>query len=161
VFRPITKIQPFYSYSPTGKHPGEYQCPQPGSLPEKDRARCPDIRALPTVGSVERFFPLVNYNWLASNLHHKPLYFQDVPLERYGHKFPYGLQPFVSLGRFGVQLIGIPYQMAMDPICEDVYALGLYRPGDCAPKLFYQIPYNFKAAAAAGGVYAGLIFLIP
>jgi hypothetical protein len=160
VFRPITQIQPFYNYSPTGKEPGEYRCPRSGGT-EKDPGRCPGIRPLPAVGSTERFFPLVNYNWLASNLHHKPLYFEDIPLERYGHKFPYGLQPFVSVGRFGVQLIGIPYQMALDPVCEDVYALGYYRPGDCAPKLFYQIPYNLKAAAAAGGVYAGLIFLIP
>ncbi len=91
---------------------------------------------------------------------YNPLYFQDVQLERYGHT--YGcLQPAVSLGRFGVQLIGLPYQMALDPPCKCVYPLGYYRPGECAPKLCYQIPLNARAAVDAAGFYSGLGVILP
>lgn len=161
VFRPISRIQPYYAYSPTGKNSGEYLCPQPSSLPDDRRARCPEMQPLPTSGATTRQFALVDYQWFATNLHHKPLYFEDVVLERYGQQYPCGIQPFVSIARFGVQGIGLPYQMAIDPVWQDIYALGYYRPGDNAPELLYQVPFNMKAAAAAGGVYTGLIFLIP
>lgn len=161
IFRPITRIEPHYDYSPTGKQPYEYLCPQPSSVPEDQRLSCPNIEPLPATGQLERYCAHVHYHWVASNLYHKPLYFEDVPLERYGHTFPEIVQPFVSLGKFGVQLIGLPYQMALDPVWRDQYALGYYRPGDPAPELFYQVPINFKAAAAAAGVYTGLFYLIP
>jgi hypothetical protein len=161
VFRPITRIEPYYDYSPTGRNRYEYLCPQPSDTPDDQRARCPDIRPLPQVGSVERYFTAVNYCWVATDLHHKPLYFEDVSLERYGHKWPCGLQPFVSVGKFAGQFIALPYQMAFDPVNRDIYALGYYRPGDAAPELLYQVPFNAKAAAMAAGVYTGLVFLIP
>ena len=161
VFRPITRIEPYYGYSPTGRTAYEYLCPQPSDTPDDQRARCPDIRPLPQSGSVERYFTAVNYCWVATDLHHKPLYFEDVSLERYGQKWPCGLQPFVSVGKFAGQFIALPYQMAFDPVNRDIYALGYYRPGDAAPELLYQVPFNAKAAAMAAGVYTGLVFLIP
>ncbi len=161
IFRPITQIQPYYDYSPTGKKPHEYLCPQPSNVPDSERFRCPDFRKLPGTGTTDRYFSPVTFNWEPSNLFHYPLYFEDISLERYGHQWPVGVQPFVSLGRFGVQFVGLPYQMALDPACRPTYALGYYRPGDVVPELFYQIPINLKAAAAAGGVYTGLIFLFP
>lgn len=161
VFRPISQIQPYYAYSPTGKNPGEYLCPQPSSIPEDQRARCPEIQPLPPSGTTQRHFALVDYQWCPTNLHHKPLYFEDVALERYGQQYPYGIQPFVSIGKFGVQGIGLPYQIALDPLWRDIYVLGYYRPGDNAPELLYQVPFNMKAAAAAGGAYTGLLFLFP
>ena len=67
----------------------------------------------------------------------------------------------VSAGRVGTQLIGLPYQMTIDPIQKKMYALGWYRPGECAPHKHYQIPLSARAAAVQGGVVTGLIFLIP
>lgn len=161
IFRPISQIQPYYTYSPTGKKPYEYLCPQPDSIPENERARCPEFFQLPAGGSLDRHFAMVDYQFFATDLKHKPLYFEDVALERYGQQWPCGIQPFVSIAKFGVQGIGLPYQMAIDPVWRDIYPLGYYRPGDNAPELIPQIPFNLKAAAAAGGVYTGLIFLIP
>ena len=161
IFRSITDIQPYYNYSPTAEYPGQYLCPQPSDMPADQRARCPEIMDLPVRGSTDRYFAHIHYHWCASNLSHKPLYFEDVPLERYGQTFPFPVQPFVSVGKFGVQLIGLPYQMALDPVWREHYALGYYQPGDCAPELLYQIPLNAKAAATAAGVYTGFIFLIP
>lgn len=161
VFRPISQIQPYYTYSPTGNKPYEYLCPQPSSTPEDQRARCPEFLPLPAGGSLDRHFAVVDYQFFATDLKHKPLYFEDVALERYGQQWPCGLQPFVSIAKFGVQGIGLPYQMAIDPVWRDIYPLGYYRPGDNAPELVPTVPFNLKAAATAGGVYTGLIFLIP
>ncbi|TWT57437.1 hypothetical protein KOR42_07980 [Thalassoglobus neptunius] len=144
-FQRIGEIQPFYDYSPTGVA----------------ETKLSDFQPLPSSGDFERNYGTTHYQWMASNLASDPLYFEDVQLERYGHTYPCGLQPFVSAGKFGVQLIGLPYQMALNPVWDEHYALGYYRPGDCAPKLCYRIPWNKKAAATAAGVYTGLIFLFP
>jgi len=58
-------------------------------------------------------------------------------------------------------LIGLPYQMALDPPCKEVYPLGYYRPGEPAPKLFYQIPLNAKAAACSAVFYTGVGVILP
>lgn len=108
-----------------------------------------------------RVFADTVFAWHPSNFHHYPLYFEDVALERYGHTHHPLVQPFVSIGRFSGQLLMLPYQMTLDPVNKEVYALGYYRPGDCAPKLRYQVPWNGTAAAVEAGVLTGLFFLIP
>jgi hypothetical protein len=108
-----------------------------------------------------RMFPDVAMSWEASNFYHFPLYFEDPALERYGHTRSFFVQPFVSGARFMGQLVALPYQMTIDPIDKPVYALGWYRPGECAPKLKYQVPFNAEAAAVQAAVTTGMIFLIP
>ena len=108
-----------------------------------------------------RTFEGVAYAWEPSNMSYNPLYFEDPQLERYGHAFPDYVQPFVSIGRFGAQLMGLPYQTAIDPVHKSVYPLGWYAPGECAPKLVYQVPWNAEAAGVEAGVALGLFFLIP
>ncbi len=109
----------------------------------------------------QRMFPGLIYQWEPSNFYHYPLYFEDAVLERYGHTYPCCIQPAVSIARFSGQLLFLPYQMTLDPICTPKYALGWYRPGECAPKLHYQPPLNAKAAAVEAGVVTGLFFAIP
>jgi hypothetical protein len=101
------------------------------------------------------------YQWQASNLHHYPLYFQDANLERYGHAHHPLFQPFISTGRMGLQLVGLPYQMTIDPVCKNVYTLGWYRPGECAPKQVYQVPWNTRAAINQAAVTTGAFFALP
>lgn len=161
IFRPIASIQPDYDYSPTGTEPHQYLCPQPPGVPDDRRMRCPDVRPLPGTGSVERDFAPLNFQWCASNLYHNPLYFEDVSLERYGHAYPPLVQPAASLAKFGLHVIGLPYQMAMHPVWHEHYALGYYLPGDPAPTLHYRVPLNQKAIVAAAGVYTGLVFIFP
>jgi len=108
-----------------------------------------------------RSFDGIVYAWEASNVYSNPLYFEDVPLERYGHMHHDLIQPFASAGLFGVQLLGLPYQMAIDPIDKRMYKLGYYRPGEWAPQKYYQVPLNGYAAFVQGGVTTGLIFAIP
>ncbi len=109
----------------------------------------------------ERGFVPAEFTWAASNVYHNPLYFEDFALERYGHSHHPVVQPFVSVGKFTGQFIGLPYKMAIDPVWDEEYVLGWYRPGELAPYLFYQVPWNWRAATTAAGTYTGLIFLFP
>ena len=161
--KPISDILPYYDYSPIkGDKPCEVLCPRPEGCPEDMLAKpCPDLTPLPESPFQDRTFAETHVTWEASNLFSNPLYFEDAPLERYGHTHGQLLQPLVSLGKFGVQFVGLPYQMALHPIHEHRYALGWYRPGELAPYKYYLPPWNRKAALTAGAVYTGLIFVIP
>lgn len=167
----ITEIMPYFDYEPDDEvrmdDPCRNLCPRPDGAPCDVYAEggsppeCPEEVPLGDDQFAERLFAESLFAWEASNLYHLPLYFEDAPLERYGHTYPSCLQPFASAGKFSAQLLGLPYQMAIDPICKKRYALGWYRPGECAPKLHYQVPWNTQAAAVQAGVYTGLFFLFP
>jgi hypothetical protein len=109
----------------------------------------------------ERSFPQIQLAWEASNFYYHPLYFSDPALERYGHSHHPLIQPLASLGRFGTQVAFLPYQMAIKPPCSCESPLGYYRPGECAPKLHYQVPLNAEAAVVEAAVLTGLFFVIP
>lgn len=101
------------------------------------------------------------YQWAPTNFWHYPLYFQDPSLERYGHAYHPIVQPFASAGLFAGQLVGLPYQMALHPVHSRQYDLGYYRPGECAPKKHYAIPFNEEATLVEVATIAGLILIIP
>lgn len=104
--------------------------------------------------------PIV-YQWAPTNFYHYPLYFQDPSLERYGHTYHPVVQPFASTGLFATQLVGLPYQMVLNPVHSKQYSLGYYRPGECAPKKHYQIPFNEEATAVEVATIVGLFLIIP
>ncbi len=99
--------------------------------------------------------------WAPTNLYHYPLYFEDFALERYGHTYHPVVQPFASAGLFATQLAGLPYQMTLHPVHSHEYALGYYRPGECAPKKHYQIPFNEEAAVVQAAAIVGFFLIFP
>ena len=114
------------------------------------------------MGELEaRQMPATLFQWQASNLNHYPLYFEDPGLERYGHTWHPLFQPFHSVGRFGVQLAGLPYQMTIDPVWKRTYTLGWYRPGEPAPKQIETIPWHTGAAFNQAAVVTGMSFALP
>lgn len=165
----ITEIQPYAHYEPDpivrSEDPCRHLCPRPDGTPcePADEAMhvCPEEVVLSNEQYTPRSFNENVFAWEASNVHYNPLYFEDFALERYGHTYPCFVQPFASVGRFGVQFLGLPYQMAIDPVCKDIYPLGFYRPGECTPKLLYQVPWNTKAALTQAAVTTGMFYLIP
>lgn len=168
--RKITEIMPYFDYVPDPEvakdDPCLYRCPRPDGAPCKqyppgETPACPEEVKLSEEIYAGRMMPENLFGWEASNLWHNPLYFEDPALERYGHTHPYCTQPFASVGKFGLQLLGWPYQATIDPPCKRVYTLGWYRPGECAPKKCYQIPWNTEAAAVQAGVVAGGVALFP
>ena len=106
-----------------------------------------------------RAWPQTTYLWKASALCHKPLYFEDEYLERYGHSWPGCWQPFVSGAHFFTRLPVLPYCMGVTPPMECEYALGHYRPGSCAPYLVNPVPISARGALFQAGAVAGAVAL--
>jgi hypothetical protein len=101
------------------------------------------------------------FMWNASALCHKPAYFEDESVERYGHTYGPWVQPIVSGGHFFLTVPIMPYLMGLYPPHECIYTLGYYRPGSCAPFTLDPLPLSIRAAIAEGGVWTGMVFLIP
>jgi hypothetical protein len=99
--------------------------------------------------------------WTASALCRKPLYFEEVQLERYGHAVGPILQPIISGGHFFVTVPFLPYLMGVDPPAECQYTLGYYRPGSCAPWMIEPIPLSTRGALIEAGAITGAALLIP
>lgn len=71
--------------------------------------------------------------WAAPNIRYQPLYFEDVPLERYGQTRGLLKQPYVSGYHFFKSFALLPYQMYHDAPQSCDYPLGFCRPGSSAP----------------------------
>jgi len=99
--------------------------------------------------------------WKASGLCHKPLYFEEVQLERYGHSAGGVLQPALSGAHFFLNIATLPYKMGISPPNECEYALGYYRPGNCAPWLLPPIPLSVRGGLMQAGAIVGGIYVIP
>lgn len=127
--------------------------PEPGEFPEE----CP----IDTGPFVPRQWGCVTYTWKASGLCHKPLYFEERSLERYGHSWGPLVQPWMSAAHFFGTMPALPYAMGMNPPWECKYPLGYYRPGSCAPYLLYPVPLSLRGAAVSGAAWTGGMFLIP
>ena len=112
-------------------------------------------------GGETRGWPCLEFNWEATNFSHRPLYFDETPLERYGQTIHPNLQPVLSGVHFFGMLPLLPYKMGVDRPHDEIYTLGHYRPGDSAPCLRQRLPLEFDAATFEALTIAGLILLIP
>jgi hypothetical protein len=103
----------------------------------------------------------VTFAWKASALCHKPLYFEEVQLERYGHTTGPVFQPAMSGAHFFLNIATLPYKMGINPPNECQYALGYYRPGSCAPWLLPPVPVSARGGLYQAGAITGLMLLFP
>ncbi len=108
-----------------------------------------------------RNWVMTTMTWKASNLCHTPLYFEDVNLERYGHTHGPVLEPFVQSAHFFGNILVLPYKMGVHSPHECQYALGYYRPGNCAPWIKQPVPISAKGALIQAVTMTGLFWLIP
>ena len=108
-----------------------------------------------------RCWPQTTYMWKASALCHKPLYFENESLERYGHSWGPYVQPLVSGAHFFTRLPILPYEMGLEPPNECIYSLGHYRPGSCAPYMIDPIPFSWRAALFEAGAVVGAAAVLP
>jgi hypothetical protein len=109
----------------------------------------------------ERDWSCLTYTWKAAALCHKPLYFEEANLERYGHSRGPVLDPLVSAAHFFVCVPLLPYEMGVEPPCECVYSLGYYRPGSCAPWIIDGFPISIRGIALECTAATGAAFAIP
>ena len=108
-----------------------------------------------------RRFATTTFTWKAAGYCHKPLYFEDWQLERYGHSHGPLADPFFSAAHFFTTLPVLPYKMGVELPWECVYPLGYYRPGDCAPWMVPAIPISCRGMAVEAATVTGLVFLLP
>ena len=109
---------------------------------------------------IDREWKTQLFSWKPSGNHHFPLYFDDMPLERYGHHLGL-LQPFWSAGQFVTQTFLIPYSTGLEAPLKKRYALGYARPGDPVPRLWYQIPFSMRSVANGAAALSTNIMGIP
>ena len=101
------------------------------------------------------------FTWTAAALCHRPLYFEDEQLERYGHCRRPLVQCVASPARFFLAFPILPYEMGVCPPRECIYTLGTYRPGDCSPCLREGFPLSVRAALIEAGAWTGAVFALP
>ncbi|HEY4309774.1 MAG TPA: hypothetical protein VGN12_10020 [Pirellulales bacterium] len=148
-----------------------YNCPTPREYVKKLSDISTNIAAEPGEFPVEcglgdeqfvpRNFQSTLFAWKASSLCHKPLYFEDVELERYGQTCSPFLQPIISATKFYLTLPILPYMMGVEPPLECIYPLGYYRPGDCAPFIIPPVPISLRGALLEAGVWVAGVALVP
>lgn len=152
------------------QHEFKEDCPSPKDLKQiKDLTTniTPDEGELPNdcpLGGATfygRSFVPITFSWTASGLCHKPLYFEDVQLERYGHMAGPWVQPFASVTNFFLTVPILPYKMGLEVPSECMYTLGYYRPGNCAPYMFDPLPLSVRGALFEAGAWVGGAAIIP
>jgi hypothetical protein len=106
--------------------------------------------------------PSVNYAGLLSlgDFCHRPLYFEQVNVERYGTHRPI-LQPAFSAIQFFAGIPTLPYKMTIQHPNICYYYDHPFEAGRPAPWERQLPPLNGKAGLVQAGVVLGLIFLIP
>ncbi|MCA9237535.1 MAG: hypothetical protein KDA44_18805 [Planctomycetales bacterium] len=104
-----------------------------------------------------------NVHWAATNMRHRPLYFEEVNLERYGYTIGPCVQPIISGAHFFLVVPALPYKIAVAPQDTCQYTLGDYRPGDCVPRCWHrpQCGTDGAGAVAEAATAVALVFLIP
>lgn len=145
----ITEISP---------NPKERTTPVGRPIPELDPKRYVQLGNLPYT---PRTFPESVYAFEATNVWSNPLYFEDPALERYGHAHHPIIQPIASVARFGAQVVFLPYQMTIKPLCSKIYPLGWYGPGEYVPYRCNQPPLNGTAAAVQAATILGFSYALP
>jgi hypothetical protein len=136
-------------------------------LSDADQVYVSEQWGLPVTCSIDdRSFPSRDFvestvTWKASGACHKPLYFEDVQLERYGHELGPVVQPVISTARFFGDVVVLPYKMGINPMNECQYSLGYYRPGSCAPWSVGPVPISLRGALMQAKAVTGAALILP
>lgn len=93
------------------------------------------VQSMRTRDLDSQLYPFTNesYAWISPVFYHKPLYFEQPNLERYGNGTKRWLQPVASSVHFFGAIPLLPYKMLTQHPCEKHYTLGNRRPGNCNP----------------------------
>jgi len=108
-----------------------------------------------------REFASTTFTWKAAGYCHKPLYFEQWNLERYGHSRGLVADMFLSGAHFFATVPVLPYKMGVELPWECIYPLGTYRPGSCAPWTVPAIPVSPRVLAVEAATATGAVFLLP
>lgn len=136
-------------------------------LSESDLCEAGDVWGIPVRCRLheqlyaDRAFVPTTFTWTASALCHKPNYFEQIELERYGHTPGPILEAPMAGVKFTADLATLPYKMGINPPNECRYALGYYRPGNCAPWIVPPVPLSLRGAIFQATAVTGVAWIIP
>ena len=136
-------------------------------LSDSDRVYAAQAWGFPITCSLDdrsfesRDFVETTLTWKATGACHKPLYFEEVQLERYGHEWGPFAQPVISSAHFFGNIAVLPYKMGIHPMNECQYSLGYYRPGSCAPWTVGPVPLSLRGALNQAKVVGGIAWALP
>ncbi len=109
----------------------------------------------PAAGRVE--VPIAYSPW---TICFRPLYFEEVRLERYGDTHGV-LQPAISGAHFFGSVVALPYKMTVRPPRSCECSNGFSRPGDCPLSGYGRHELRFDAALVEAAVVAGIAVALP
>jgi hypothetical protein len=130
--------------------------PEPNFAANRFGQELPEVQGM----GASRLWATSVYAWEAPAFCHRPLYFEDENLERYGHSFG-AVQPAVSAAHFFSRATVLPYLAGAFPPHDCVYTLGKGRPGSCMPYYLYRPPVSARGAVYQAGAVTGLSFIVP
>lgn len=131
------------------------------TVPGKPGDDVPYECALTTDQFMPRCWEMTCYTWKSSCLCHKPLYFEEEALERYGHSHGWICEDLVSCAHFFGNVALLPYHVGVETPCECIYDLGVYRVGDCAPYILDPFPISLRGCCTAAVGYGAVVALFP
>ncbi len=91
---------------------------------------------------------------------YRPLYFEDIALERYGRNVGF-LQTGLSGVRFFSSVAALPYKMTRRPPRSCQCSNGFSRPGDCPLPGYGNRKFQWDAALVETAIVTGFVFIIP
>jgi len=169
--KPTKSTQPLSERAPAPLPPGAGQIyslkpiktvkadirPNEGKLPKNHAAFA---FSQPAKAPIEDKLGWKPFHWEAPATSHRPLYFENINLERHGYSFGIA-QPLVSAGHFAGSTVILPYRMIAEPACEPVYTLGHVRPGTPTPFQIHWPPPSALSGVGEAALIVGLICAIP
>ncbi len=91
--------------------------------------------------------------WEAPEIRYRPLYFEDVELERYGRTYSHPRQMLRSALHFAKSTAMLPHKMWHDHPFSCDWPLGFARPGICTPSIHQRHYYGRRSTnLMAGGL---------
>jgi hypothetical protein len=135
--------------------------PPAGELPPNAAAAMLAPQVQPAVGGCNsRGWPGMACLWQAPAVCHRPLYFEQPNVERYGYSIGFA-QPVLSGAHFFGSVIALPYFVGARRPNECIYTLGYDRPGTPTPFRAPLPPLSLRGAAMQGAFVTGAVFAIP
>lgn len=91
---------------------------------------------------------------------YRPLYFEDIKLERYGANVGY-LQTGLSGAQFFSTIAGLPYKMTVRPPRTCQCSNGFSRPGDCPLPGYGHREFRWDASLVEAAAVAAVVYILP
>jgi hypothetical protein len=99
-------------------------------------------------------------SWQPTALCHRPLYFEEVNLERYGKSFGIAQPAISAVDMFG-RVLAFPYLVGATRPRECIYTLGQGRPGNYMPFYLHRPPVSVRGGLLQATAVTGMAFVVP